>query len=131
MPHLNQCTFVGHLGRDPDVRNTQSGTKVANFSIAVKDREKVNGEWQDTTEWVKCVAFAQRAEYLEQYANKGDLVVVTGKMKTRSFEKDGITKYITEIIAFDAQPYPKADLRSKGNQSEPQQEIDLDDEIPF
>jgi len=136
MPHLNQITIVGHLGKDPEQRTTQNGTAVANFSVAVSDREKVNGEWQDSTEWFRCVAFNNRAEYLCHYGKKGDLCIVTGKMKTRKWQdQQGNDRYTTELIADNAQPYPKADLRSQqsGQQSAGQNVHDdpLDSDIPF
>lgn len=113
MAALNQCNFIGNIGRDPDLRYTASGKAVANFSIAVT--EKYNGE--DQTEWVNVVAWNKLAEVCGKYLHKGSPVYISGKMQTRKWEdKDGNTKYTTEIIAFQMQM-----LGSKGG-GQPQQQ---------
>ena len=93
---INQCNFIGRLGRDPEIRYTQSGKAVASFSIACS--EKRGGE--ETTEWVNVVAWEKLAEICGQYLVKGSLVFISGRMQTRKWQdKDGGTRYTTEIIA--------------------------------
>ena len=93
---INQCNFIGRLGRDPEIRYTQSGKAVASFSIACS--EKRGGE--ETTEWVNVVAWEKLAEICGQYLAKGSLVFISGRMQTRKWQdKDGGTRYTTEIVA--------------------------------
>ncbi len=108
MPNMNQCNFCGHLGRDPEVKTLENGTVIANFTVAVGDRVKKKDEWVEETEWVRAVSFGSTAEYLAKYAKKGDLCLLTGKMKTRKWtDKDGVEKYSTEIIAERVQTYSR------------------------
>lgn len=93
---INQCNFIGRLGRDPEIRYTTSGKAVASFSIACS--EKRGGE--ETTEWVNVVTWEKLAEICGQYLVKGSLVFISGRMQTRKWQdKDGGTRYTTEIIA--------------------------------
>ena len=94
---INKCTFIGNVGADPEVR--QAGeAKVANFKIACTEnwRDKA-GEKQSATEWIPIVAWRQLADITEKYVVKGQQVYVEGKMKTRSYEKDGVKHFMTEI----------------------------------
>ncbi len=92
---LNQCQFIGRLGKDVETRYTQSGLAVASFSIAcgwkTKDKEG--------TEWVNITAFDKLAEICAQYLKKGSQVFIQGRMTTEKYEKDGSTRYNTKIIA--------------------------------
>ncbi len=93
---INQCNFIGRLGRDPEIRYTQSGKAVASFSIACS--EKRGGE--ESTEWVNIVAWEKLAEICGQYLVKGSLVFISGRMQTRKWQdKDVGTRYTTEIVA--------------------------------
>lgn len=102
---LNLCQFIGRLGRDPELRYLQSGTAVAQFSIAVGDqwRDK-EGEKQESTEWVNVEAWGKVAELCETYLAKGDRVYIAGKMNTQSWEdQEGNTRYKTIIRLSDIQ----------------------------
>lgn len=93
---INQCNFIGRLGRDPETRYTQSGKAVASFSIACS--EKRGGE--ESTEWVNIVAWEKLAEICGQYLTKGSLVFISGRMQTRKWQdQEGGTRYTTEIVA--------------------------------
>jgi len=96
---LNSCNFIGNLGKDVEIRVMPSGVSVANFSIAVADgyKDKQTGEQVDATEWVRCTAFGKLAEICGQYLQKGSKVYVSGRMKTRKYDKEGVTHYATEI----------------------------------
>lgn len=94
--NLNRCEFIGRLGSDPELRYTQKGDAVSNFTLAVNDYE--NGT--DVTEWVKVTFFGKLAEVCGQYLKKGSHVYVAGKWKTRSWEKDGQKRYSTELKGF-------------------------------
>jgi single-strand DNA-binding protein len=96
---LNKVQIIGNLGSDPEVREAGSSV-VANFKVAVNEIWKdKNGEKQTTTEWIPVVAWRQLAEICEKYIRKGQMVYVEGKWKTRSYEKDGVKHYTTELLA--------------------------------
>jgi single-strand DNA-binding protein len=105
MAGINKVILVGRLGRDPEVRYTPDGTAVANFSIATSDewKDKQTGEKRERTEWHRIVVWRRLAEICGEYLSKGRQVYVEGKLQTRSWEQDGVTKYTTEIIASDIQ----------------------------
>lgn len=112
---LNKVQLIGLVGKDPEVREA-SGAKVATFTLATSERYKdKNGEYQTNTEWHNLVCWRQ-AEYVEKYIGKGALVYVEGKLRTRSWEKDGEKKYVTEILVNDIQSLD----RRKDSQSAPQ-----------
>jgi len=100
---LNKAIIIGNLGSDPDIRTTGGGTKVAEFSVATSRRwTDRNGQQQEKTEWHRIVAWANLADIAEQYLKKGDRVYVEGEIQYRSYEdKDGNTRYVTEINARD------------------------------
>lgn len=105
MAGVNKVILVGRLGRDPEVRYTPDGTAVANFSIATSEewRDKNSGDKKERTEWHRIVAWRRLGEICGQYLTKGREVYVEGKLQTRSYEQDGTTKYMTEIIASTVQ----------------------------
>ena len=104
--------FIGNLGQDPEVRYTNDGTAIATISVAVSEKWKgKDGNQQEKTEWVRCVAFNRLAEVMGQYLRKGSKVYIEGKMQTRSWEdQSGATKYATEIVVKEMQMLsPKAE----------------------
>ncbi|MGB8113476.1 MAG: single-stranded DNA-binding protein [Candidatus Sulfotelmatobacter sp.] len=101
---VNKVILVGNVGKDPEVRYSQSGTPVANFSLATNERFKDrSGEWQDRAEWHNIVAWQRLAEIVGEYVAKGSKVYVEGKLQTTSWEdrQSGERKYRTEIVARD------------------------------
>ena len=101
---VNKVILVGNVGKDPEVRYSQSGTPVANFSLATNERFKDrNNEWQDRTEWHNIVAWQRLAEIVGEYVAKGSKLYVEGKIQTSSWEdrQSGERKYRTEIVARD------------------------------
>ena len=146
---LNKAMIIGNLGDDPELRYTQSGTPVANMSIATNRRwTDDNGQKQEKTEWHKVVVFGRQAETCEQYLSKGRQVYVEGRIQTRKWEdRDGNNRYTTEIVARNVQflsggsggggsmqeppPYTDSDIGpSGGSESDFDQSFD-DDDIPF
>jgi single-strand DNA-binding protein len=97
---LNKIQIIGRLGRDPEVRYTQSGTAIANFSVATTEKYKgSDGNMVENTEWHKVVAFGRLGEVCGEYLAKGSLVYAEGKVQTREWEdKDGGKRYTTEIV---------------------------------
>jgi single-strand DNA-binding protein len=101
---VNKVVLIGNLGADPEVRYTPGGQAVANFNIATSESWlNKQGNREERTEWHRIVAWGKLAELCGQYLNKGRKVYVEGRLQTRSFDKDGVTRYITEIKAQDVQ----------------------------
>jgi single-strand DNA-binding protein len=101
---VNKVFLLGNIGKDAEVKALQSGTAVANFSLATTERYKdTRGEWQDKTEWHNLVAYGRAAEIVRDYTAKGSKLYIEGKLSTRSWEdKDtGKTIYRTEIVVVD------------------------------
>ncbi len=100
MAGVNKVILVGNLGKDPEVRHLESGAVVASFSIATSEsyKDKTTGERKDQTEWHNIVLWRGLAEIAEKYLHKGDQVYIEGKLRTRSWEKDGVTRYTTEVV---------------------------------
>lgn len=100
MSGVNKVILVGRLGKDPEVRNLENGATVANFSIATTEayKDKTTGERKEITEWHNIVLWRGIAEVAQKYLHKGDMVYIEGKLRTRSWEKDGVTRYTTEVV---------------------------------
>ena len=97
---INKVTLIGNLGSDPEVRHLESGAVVAKFSLATNESYKDKaGEWQTQTEWHNVIMWRNLAERAERDLKKGKLVFVEGKLTHRKYEKDGQTRYITEVVA--------------------------------
>ena len=102
---LNKVTLIGNLGNDPEIRTTNNGSKVANFSLATtRQWNSASGEKQEKTEWHKCIAWntggkgTGLADIIERYVHKGDKLYVEGRIEYRQFEdKEKQTRYVTEI----------------------------------
>ena len=101
MSGVNKVILVGHLGQDPTMRYTQSGTAVANFSLATSERfNNKQGEREDRTEWHRVVVWSKLAEICNQYLKKGKQVYIEGRLQTRSWEdQQGQKRYTTEVVA--------------------------------
>lgn len=143
---LNRCEFIGHLGKDVDLRYLPSGAAVASFSIACNEswKDKNTGEKQERVEWLNISAFGKLAEICGKFLKKGQQVYIAGKFRTEKYEKDGQTKYITKIVANEMQMLGgKGNAESTGTSAEDYQKAsggssargkaaqDFDDEIPF
>lgn len=99
MASVNKVILVGNLGRDPEVRYMPNGEAVCNFSIATTENWKdKSGVKQEKTEWHNIVMYRRLAEIAGEYLKKGRPVYVEGRLQTRKWEKDGVTRYSTEII---------------------------------
>jgi len=101
MASLNKVQLIGNLGKDPEIRYTQSNQAVANFTLATNERwmDKDNNP-QERTEWHRIVVWGKQAETCEKYLSKGRQVYLEGRIQTRDWEdKDGNKRYTTEIVA--------------------------------
>lgn len=98
---LNQCQFIGNLGRDPEIRSFNGGDKVANLRLAVSERwkDRNTGERKERTEWVSVAIFGPLAGIAEQYLRKGSKVFVSGKLQTRKWQdQSGQDRFSTEVV---------------------------------
>jgi single-strand DNA-binding protein len=100
MSGVNKVILVGRLGKDPEVRNLENGAVVANFTLATSEsyKDKTTGDKKEVTEWHNIVLWRGLAEVSQKYLHKGDMVYIEGKLRTRSWEKEGVTRYTTEVI---------------------------------
>ena len=99
---VNKVILVGNLGRDPEIRSTQDGQRIANFTIATSEnwRDRVSGERKERTEWHRVVIFNDRlSEIAEKYLRKGSKVYVEGQLQTRKWaDQQGQERYTTEVV---------------------------------
>ncbi len=159
MAGVNKVILVGNLGKDPEVRNAQSGLKIVNLTVATSDNwtDKASGERKEQTEWHRVVIMNDRlGEIAEKYLKKGSKVYLEGKLQTRKWTgQDGQDKYTTEVLlgrfggelqlldrnpnassgggddyAPRSAPAAKAPARAVGGW-DTRPGNDLDDEIPF
>jgi single-strand DNA-binding protein len=149
---LNKAMLIGHVGRDPEIRSTQDGTRIANLSLATSEswRDKASGERKEKTEWHKVAIFNDRlVDVVEKYVKKGAKLYIEGQLQTRKWtDRDGVERYSTEIVLgrFNGQVTMLDSRGAGGGGSEPgdaaeparaaaaaQRPLgqDLDDEIPF
>src|ERR1700687_14067 len=101
---VNRVTLIGHLGRDPQLKHTGSGTAVANFTLATNDRYKdKDGNWQERTEWHNIPCWARLAEIASEYLKKGRSVYIEGSLRTDSWDdkQTGAKRYQTYVNASD------------------------------
>lgn len=103
MSSLNKVILIGRLGKDPEIRSTSGGKSVANVGLATDESYKnKDGEKIKKTEWHNLVIWGPSVEnFVQPYLHKGDMVYIEGKLQTRSWEKDGVKKYTTEINVTD------------------------------
>lgn len=99
MSSVNKATILGRVGKI-DTRTLDNGTQVTSFSVATSEKykDKTTGESKEDTTWHNCTAWRKPAEIISKYVSKGDQIYIEGKLKTRSWEKDGITRYSTDIV---------------------------------
>lgn len=142
MASVNKVILVGALGRDPETRFMPNGEAVTNFSMATSESWKdKQGNKQEKTEWHNIVMYRKLAEIAGEYLKKGASVYIEGRLQTRKWEKDGVTRYSTEIIADSMQMLgAKSDNQAQGNTNAPAQKENApkgdfsdfgDDSIPF
>jgi len=141
---INKVILVGNLGRDPEIRYTPSGMAVANFTIATSEKwkDKQSGEMQERTEWHRIVAWGRLGEICGEYLSKGRQVYIEGRLQTRQWEKDGVTRYTTEVVAAEMKMLGAKGQGGGGSQSNDQSSVPEysgppipgsqdDDDIPF
>lgn len=146
---INKAIIVGNLGKDPEVRYTQSGSAIASITIATSEswRDKATGEQKEKTEWHRVVLFGKLAEIAGEYLQKGSQVYIEGKLTTRKWtDQAGVEKYTTEIhVNVGGVLQMLGGKPDGGGGSQPQQQgrqpqqhassneppMDFDEDIPF
>tara|TARA_A100001037_G_scaffold95247_1_gene86668 strand:+ start:19 stop:441 length:423 start_codon:yes stop_codon:yes gene_type:complete len=140
MSSVNKALIIGNLGQDPEIKYTQSGSPVANLSVATSERwkDKNTGEQKEQTEWHRVVVFGRLAEIAEQYLKKGSKVFIEGKIQTRDWEDaEGNKKYTTEVVAremtmLDSRASTDSSASSSDNSAKDTTKDDnLEEDIPF
>jgi single-strand DNA-binding protein len=132
---VNKVILIGNVGQNPEIRTTQSGTKIANFSLATTDywKDKANGERKSKTEWHKIVVFSNNlAGLVESLVKKGTKLYIEGSLQTRKWQdQSGVEKFTTEIIlqGFNAKIEFLDKKESEGKNDA--EETNNDDEVPF
>lgn len=127
----NSQQIIGNLGKDPEIRETGTGKKVASFPVAVSEKYKD----QENTTWFNCVAWEKTAEIIEKYLKKGSKVAIEGRTAFRTYEdKDGQTRYVTELVVNellmlgDNAPRKETSEKPQAEKSDSQEEPDY---LPF
>tara|TARA_Y100000992_G_scaffold190618_1_gene129267 strand:- start:759 stop:1172 length:414 start_codon:yes stop_codon:yes gene_type:complete len=137
MAGVNKAILLGNLGKDPEIRRLDDGRAVANFSIATSESYKNKaGERVTNTEWHNIVLWSPLAEIAENYLKKGSQVYIEGKISNRSYEdKDGVKKYISEVVGRDITLLGRAPDSAGQNQTnetnEAKKEDTVEDDLPF
>ncbi len=131
---LNKVSIIGNLGKDPEIRTTPAGKKVANFSVCTSDRwTDKEGKKQESAQWHKLVAWGPLAEIIEKYVRKGSQAYFEGKLDYRKYTgKDGIERYSTEIVVSEMQMLGGKSAESAPQSSQESMPIPPDDDsLPF
>src|SRR6201992_2474706 len=127
MSGINKVILVGHLGKDPEVRYLEGGVSVASFPLATTETFNKDGRKVEQTEWHNIVLWRSLADVAAKFLQKGKLVYIEGKLRTRSFEdKEGVKKYTTEIVAENFTLLGrKSDFDSEGAPKTPRPDTDM------
>lgn len=95
---MNKVLLIGRLTKDPELRYTQSGTAIANFTLAV-NRQFTNQDGQREADFINCVAWSKAAEFVAQYFKKGQQMALEGRLQVRSYDgNDGQRRWVTEVV---------------------------------
>ena len=150
---MNKVIIMGNLGQDPDTRYMPSGSAVTTISVATNRswKDKDSGEQKDETSWHRCVAYGKTAEIIAEHFTKGRKILIEGRLKYGSYEKDGVTRYTTDIVIDrfefvekregNRPPHPAdqdkdkdglpPQSRTDADDATPPAQDDFDDDIPF
>lgn len=119
---INRCNISGNIGRDPELRQTQGGTQVLTFSLAVSDRKRnpQSGQWEEVTNWIPCVVFGNRAESLSRLLSKGMKCAVEGKLRQSSYkDKSGQNRSKIEVIVDEVEFLSGSKAQNQPQQQQP------------
>lgn len=135
---MNKWIALARLGKDPEIRQSQSGIDIASFSVAVNRRFKRDGE--PDADWFNCTAFGKTAEFCQKYLHKGTKVLIEGELQNNNYEKDGVKHYGDKII-INSIEFAESKSTSQQNGQPATQQMptandfmsiaDTNDDIPF
>ena len=135
---MNKIFLLGNVGNEPEVKHLESGSTVANFSLATSSTYKdKSGEKITNTEWHKIVVWRKLAEIVEKYVKKGSKLLIEGKMTYRTYEVEGVKKYISEVVCSELTMLGKNENSGKsentksGPKNDAPQEISQEEDLPF
>lgn len=123
---MNSLILSGYVGKDPEVRVTQSGMTIANFSLGVNRRFS-----KDKTDWFNCTAFNKTAEFIEKYIRKGNQIVLEGEIQNDNYEKAGKKVYGFKVIADQVEFADSKQSKEEPKQEDPAWMQATEEEIPF
>jgi single-strand DNA-binding protein len=128
MSGINKVILIGHLGKDPELRSLEGGVSVTSFPLATSETFNKDGQRVEQTEWHNIVMWRGLADLASKFLQKGKLVYIEGKLRTRSFEdKEGIKKYTTEVVAENFTMLGrKSDFDDNGNSRQPGKGLSTD-----
>jgi len=133
MSGVNKVILVGRLGKDPEIKVLEMGRKVASFTLATSETYKdKNGDKQEVVEWHNVVYWGPIVDVIEKYIKKGHQLYIEGKLKTRSYEKNGEKRYVTEVLG------QSLSMLGGGSKQETAEAVnavvvegEVDDDLPF
>ena len=135
---MNKVLLIGNVGQEPEIKTIPSGSQVCTLRLATSEsyKDKSTGEWKDSTEWHSIVLWDFLAEKASKYIKKGSKICIEGKNQTRTYEKDGVTHYRTEVLArdlilLDPKQYSSTESFGEKTVSENTVSSTDDDDIPF
>jgi single-strand DNA-binding protein len=132
---MNKAILIGNLGKDPEVRTLESGTKLATFSLATSESyvDKNTGEKKTSTEWHNIVLWGGLADVAEKYLHKGDKAMVEGKITTRSYDdRGGNTVYRTEVVGRNMEMLTMREQKKEEPKPQPFPDLPEEtDDLPF
>lgn len=113
-------TFKGRLGSDPEITTASNGSMMAKLRVVTNRRRLVDGDWQDTdTSWWQVTAFGKVADAIASTLQKGDLVIIEGRVKQREWEKDGVKRITAEVTADEVAKVVKAGWKAPAQEGSP------------
>lgn len=138
---FNKCILVGRLTKDPESTSTTSGVLVTRFTLAVERRFRKQGE-EKQTDFINIISFNHTAEFVAKYFKKGQAMLVCGSIQTRTYEKDGEKRFVTEVLAEETKFYgsKNENVAAKTESADPLDElrsnpefvtIEDNDDLPF
>lgn len=130
---VNKVIVLGNVGSDPELTAMPSGDAVATISVATSESwtDKASGEKKEKTEWHRVVFFKRLAEIVGSWVKRGDKIYIEGRLQTRSWEKDGVKRYSTEIVANEMQMLGNKSSESSGSSATKEAPSGFNDDIPF
>jgi len=132
MSGVNIQIIMGNLGADPELRSTKGGTSVCDLRVAVGERIKRDGDWQDHTEWFSVTCWGKTAENAAEYLKKGSGVHIQGKSRTEKWEdKDGNARWTTKVVCDRLTFLPKSSDAPRPSPSSKKASAPDDEDVPF